>query len=259
MNEEISLRFNGLARLYGEQGLDQLMHSHVTVIGLGGVGSWAAEALARTAVGELTLIDMDEVCVSNTNRQLHALDANVGRAKVDVLAERIKQINPQCRVNKVFEFISPDNQQQLLANRPDFVLDAIDSVAAKVALIAFCKRQKIKVVSVGGAGGQVDPLKITVADLSRTWNDPLAAKVRSELRRNYGFSSNPKRRFGVECVFSTEQLRYPKGDGSVCQQKRFPEGTVKLDCSGGLGASVQVTATFGLVAASRIVNKITAS
>jgi len=172
------------------------------------------------------------------------------------MAERVRAINPQCQVSEVIDFINADNQAEYLSDRPDFVIDAIDSVPAKVALIAYCKRNKIKIITIGGAGGQLDPLKITSSDLSRTWQDPLAAKVRNELRRKHNFTRNPKRRFGVECIYSTEQLHYPTADGQVSHQKQFIDGGVKLDCSGGLGASVTVTATFGMVAAARVINRL---
>lgn len=257
MQEIEKLRFGGTQRLYGEKGLDNLRHAKVSVVGIGGVGSWAAEALARTGVGQINLIDLDDICVTNTNRQIHANINSVGQLKVIAIAERIQMINPACKVNPIADFISADNQAELLSDKPDYVIDAIDSVPAKVALIAYCRRNKIKIITTGGAGGQVDPLKIDVADLSRTYQDPLAAKVRSELRRKHHFSKNTKRKFGVECVYSTEQLTYPTPDGEVCKQKQFVDGSVKLDCSGGLGASVVVTATFGMVAASRVINKIT--
>jgi len=258
MHEVDDLRFGGTQRLYSVSGEQKLRAAHVAIVGIGGVGSWVAEALARTAVGQLTLIDLDDICVTNTNRQIHAYQENIGRMKVEAMAERIKAINPNCQVNAVADFISADNQAELLKDSPDFVVDAIDSVPAKVALIAYCKRHKIKIITIGGAGGQRDPLQIKTADLSRTTQDPLAARVRSELRRHYRFSKNPKRRFGIECVYSTEQLVYPTEDGRVCQQKQFTDGSVKLDCQGGLGASVTVTAAFGMVAASRVLNKLTA-
>lgn len=253
-------RFAGISRLYGAPALEKFRHSHVVVIGIGGVGSWAAEALARSGIGELTLIDLDDVCISNINRQLHALTNTIGQDKVAVMAERIVQINPECKVNQVADFIAPDNLAELLGGKVDYVLDAIDSVKAKVALIAWCKRNKIPLITTGGAGGQLDPTQIQLADLTLAFNDPLLAKVRNMLRRDHHFSRNPKRRFGVDCVFSTEQLRYPQADGSVCQQK--PEKTadngsaMRLDCSGGFGAATVVTASFGLAAVSRLLVKL---
>ena len=251
-------RFAGIARLYGIEGLERLRAAHVAVVGIGGVGSWAAEALARSGVGEISLFDMDDVCVSNTNRQLHALDSTVGRAKVEVMAERIRSINPDCVVHAVADFVTRDTMAECITPDMDFVIDCIDSVNAKAALISWCKRRKIQMVTTGGAGGQIDPTLIQIADLNRTFNDPLASKVRSTLRRDYGFSRTPNRHYSVPCVFSSEQLRYPKPDGSICLEKKFVGEGVKLDCAGGFGAVMMVTATFGMVAATRAVDKLVA-
>ncbi|MBX8554839.1 tRNA cyclic N6-threonylcarbamoyladenosine(37) synthase TcdA [Pseudomonas cichorii] len=251
-------RFAGIARLYGIEGLERLRAAHVAVVGIGGVGSWAAEAMARCGVGEISLFDMDDVCVSNSNRQLHALDSTVGRPKVEVMAERIKAINPACTVHPVSDFVTRDTMADYITPDLDFVIDCIDSVNAKAALISWCKRRKIQIVTTGGAGGQIDPTQIQVCDLNRTFNDPLASKVRSTLRREYGFSRTPNRHYSVPCVFSSEQLRYPKPDGSICLQKRFVGDGVKLDCAGGFGAVMMVTATFGMVAATRAIDKLVA-
>ncbi|UVE16695.1 tRNA cyclic N6-threonylcarbamoyladenosine(37) synthase TcdA [Pseudomonas sp. LS44] len=251
-------RFGGIARLYGRAGLQRLAAAHVAVVGIGGVGSWAAEALARSGVGEISLFDLDDVCITNTNRQVHALDGAVGRAKVEAMAERIRAINPACVVHAVSDFVTRETMAEYITEQLDAVIDCIDSVAAKAALISWCKRRKIQIVTTGGAGGQVDPTQIQVADLNKTFNDPLAAKVRSTLRRDYGFSRTPGRTYSVHCVYSTEQLRYPQADGSVCQTKGFAGEGVKLDCAGGFGAVMMVTATFGMVAAARIVDKLVA-
>ncbi|QQQ51945.1 tRNA cyclic N6-threonylcarbamoyladenosine(37) synthase TcdA [Pseudomonas syringae] len=251
-------RFAGIARLYGVEGLARLRAAHVAVVGIGGVGSWAAEAMARSGVGEISLFDMDDVCVSNSNRQLHALDSTVGRPKVEVMAERIRAINPDCIVHAVADFVTRDTMAECITPDMDFVIDCIDSVNAKAALISWCKRRKIQMVTTGGAGGQIDPTLIQIADLNRTFNDPLASKVRSILRRDYGFSRTPNRHYSVPCVFSTEQLRYPKPDGSICLEKKFVGEGVKLDCAGGFGAVMMVTATFGMIAATRAVDKLVA-
>lgn len=250
-------RFGGIARLYGAEALEKLGGSHVAIAGIGGVGSWAAESLARSGVGEITLIDLDDVCITNTNRQIHAMSDTIGQPKVEAIAERIKKINPACKVNVVEDFVTPSNVQTLLTTSMDAVIDAIDSIKAKAAIIAHCKRSKIPIVTVGGAGGQVDPTKVTRGDLAKTIQDPLAAKLRSELRRFYNFSKNPKRRFQVECIYSTEQLRYPQPDGSVCFNKSAMENGTRLDCAGGFGAVVTVTATFGMFAAASVINRLT--
>ncbi len=248
-------RFSGVARLYGQPALDKFKTAKVAVVGIGGVGSWVAEALARSGFENLWLIDMDDICITNTNRQIHALQNSVGHLKVESMAARLRLINPDIQVTPVMNFITTNNITEHLQEM-DFVVDAIDSVKVKAAIIAWCNRRKTPMVTTGAAGGQLDPTKITVGDLNKTFNDPLARKVRSTLRREYGFSRNEKRNYGVPCVYSTEQLKYPQADGSVCQQKQFVDGTVKLDCSGGIGASTMVTAAFGLVAAARVAEKL---
>ena len=159
--------------------------------------------------------------------------------------------------NIIEDFVTPENTATLLTKEMHAVVDATDSIRAKAAMIAHCKRNKIPIVTVGGAGGQIDPTQVTKGDLAKTTQDPLAAKLRSELRRNYNFSKNPKRRFGVECIYSTEQLRYPQPDGSVCYNKSAMEGGTRLDCAGGFGAVVTVTATFGMFAAASVINRLT--
>jgi tRNA A37 threonylcarbamoyladenosine dehydratase len=251
-------RFGGIARLYGREGLQRLAAAHVAVVGIGGVGSWAAEALARSGVGEISLFDLDDVCISNSNRQVHALDGTIGRAKVDVMAVRIRAINPACRVHAVTDFVTRENMAECITVQMDGVLDCIDSVAAKAALIAWCKRRKIRIVSTGAAGGQIDPTQIRILDLNKTFNDPLLAKVRGLLRRDYGFSRTPGRHYSVPCVFSAEQLRYPQADGSVCHSRGFNGEGVRLDCAGGFGASMMVTASFGMAAAAKMLEKLLA-
>ncbi|MBC3764271.1 tRNA cyclic N6-threonylcarbamoyladenosine(37) synthase TcdA [Neptunicella marina] len=249
-------RFGGTARLYGQDAPNILANSHVAIAGIGGVGCWVAEALARTAVGKITLIDLDDLCVTNTNRQLHALADTIGQPKVDVMAQRLKAINPDCKVICIEDFVASDNVAEVLHNELDFVVDATDSIKAKAAMIAHCKRNKLPIITIGGAGGQTDPTRIQVGDLSKTIQDPLASKLRNLLRKEYRFSSNPKRKFGISCVFSSEQLVYPQADGSVCQTKNLSDGSVKLDCNNGFGASVAVTGTFGFVAAARVIDKL---
>nr|WP_174805155.1 tRNA cyclic N6-threonylcarbamoyladenosine(37) synthase TcdA [Marinobacter daqiaonensis] len=254
--DDTSFRFGGIERLYGHRASIALRESHLVVAGLGGVGSWAAEALVRTGVGTITLIDMDDVCVSNTNRQLHALEGQYGRTKTDAMADRLRAINPRADIRVHFGFVTAGNVADLITGDMDGVVDAIDSVKSKAALIAHCQRRKTPLVVSGGAGGQIDPTRVEVADLSRTTQDPLLAKIRNLLRREYGFSRNPKRKFGIEAVYSTEQLIYPTGDGEVCHQKPDTGGPVRLDCATGFGAASPVTATFGFIAASRLINRI---
>lgn len=250
-------RFSGVARLYSLDGLVRLHNAHVCVVGLGGVGTWAAEALARSGVGALTLIDLDDICITNVNRQLHALDGSIGQSKADALAQRMRLINPSIHLNVVHDFITANNVATHITNELDYVIDCIDSVKHKAALIAHCKRHKVRIVTTGGAGGQIDPTSIHVLDLNKTYNDPLARKVRSLLRREYGFSRNEKRNYSVPCVCSSEQLRYPQPDGSVCQQKSFDGlSATNLNCSSGFGSSTMVTASFGMTAAARVITRL---
>lgn len=254
-----SQRFGGLLRLYGQVGLDALRQSSVAVIGIGGVGVWTAEALARSGINQITLIDLDDISISNINRQLHAMSSSLEHSKVETMKARILDINPECAVDAIEDFVTPDNVQEYLSHHFDVVIDAIDSVSAKVAIVAHCKRHKIKLITVGGAGGQIDPLQIRTGDLAKTIQDPLLAKVRNELRRKHNFSKNPKRRFGIETIYSTEQLRYPALHGEVSFEKNNASGTGKMDCSTGFGAFVGVTATFGMVAATRAIAHIVTS
>ena len=251
-------RFSGIARLYGQDALEVFSQAHVCVIGIGGVGSWAAEALARTGIGAITLIDMDDVCVTNTNRQVPALKGNVGKAKTDVMAERIREINPECRVTCIDDFITPDNVATLIDDRFSYVIDAIDSVRPKAALLSYCRRYKIPVVTTGGAGGQIDPTRIEVADLAKTIQDPLAAKLRERLKHDFGVVKNSKGKIGIDCVFSSEPLVYPQPDGSVCASRSTAEGPKRMDCAAGFGSATMVTASFGFVAVSHALKKMLA-
>ena len=245
---DIERRFGGIARLYGHEALKRFQAAHVCVIGVGGVGSWVAEALARSGVGQITLIDLDHIAESNTNRQIHALGHEYGKAKVQAMAERIRAINPYCRICAVEEFIEPNNMAVLLEHGYDYVVDAIDHTRVKAALIAFCKHQGVRLITTGSAGGQVDPTRIRIADLANTIQDPLAARVRSLLRKEYGFTRDTKKKFGIECVFSDEPLHYP--ENAECHTDDV-QGLTGLNCAG-FGSSVCVTASFGFAAASRV-------
>ncbi|TYK64902.1 tRNA cyclic N6-threonylcarbamoyladenosine(37) synthase TcdA [Colwellia echini] len=268
---DYSLRFGGISRLYGAHGANVLQQSNFCVIGIGGVGSWVAEALARNGIGNITLIDLDDICTTNINRQIHALTETVGMSKVEVMSGRIKQINPDCQVTVIEDFVTVDNLAELLnptANQVfDYVIDAIDSVDIKTRIIAFCKRNKLPIITIGGAGGQVDPSQIAITDLSKTYQDPLLAKVKNQLRREFNFpradiAKANKRKFSVDAVFSTEQLRYPADDneGEVCLAKpdaNNSEGSsTRLDCHSGFGATTHVTATFAFFAVARAIDKL---
>ncbi len=256
VNDIFAQRFGGIRRLYGADAVAIIQNLHVCVVGLGGVGSWAVEALARTGVGRLTLIDYDTVALSNVNRQLPAMTNTDGLKKSAVLRERVEQINPDSQCEIIDDFLTTANLRDYLdpARGYGYVIDAIDSIKFKAQMIYHCKRNKIPIIATGGAGGLTDPTLIHVKDLRQTYNDPLAAKVRNRLRSDFGFSKNLKRNFGIECVFSSQQQVYPKADGSVSHQKPGIHG-ISLDCNMGYGSATFVTAVFGQVAASRVINR----
>ena len=247
---DYSRRFGGLSRLYGAAALARFEAAHVCVVGIGGVGSWAAEALARSAVGQITLIDLDMVAESNVNRQIHALGDTFGQAKTDAMAERILAINPRCRVTRIEDFVTLENLDQMLDRGFDYVIDAIDQVRTKAAMIAWCKGRGVPLITSGGAGGQIDPTRIEIADLACTVQDPLLSKVRSLLRKEYGFTRDTKKKFGVPAVYSSEPLRYP--ENAACDQSPSVTG---LNCAG-FGSAVSVTAPFGLFAASEVLRHL---
>jgi tRNA A37 threonylcarbamoyladenosine dehydratase len=252
-------RFGGIARLYGEAALARFRTSHVCVVGVGGVGSWVVEALARSAIGHITMIDLDNLAESNVNRQIHALTDTLGQAKVSALAQRIAQINPYCDVTEIEDFVSAENLDQMIGMRKyDYVVDAIDNVRAKTALIAYCRDQGIKLITIGGAGGQVDPTKIEVRDLCRTEQEPLLAKVRKRLRALHRFPRGTKNKFGIDAVFSTEPLRFPEAEETCAIDEGEQAGITGLNCAG-FGSAMVVTAAFGLVAAAQVLNKLAAS
>ena len=222
------------------------------MIGIGGVGSWTAEALARTGVGVLTLIDLDEICVTNTNRQIHALTDTVGHSKIGTMAQRIHGINPECVVHEEHDFLTPDNAPTLLDRPYDVIIDAIDSAKHKCALLATARSLHRKVVTVGGAGGRRDPSQWAIADLNKTQNDALLYRVRKNLRQQYGFPRGNKP-WGIPCVFTTELPVFPTQDGETCGHTK-PEAPLRLDCSEGYGASTPVTGTAGFLAAAAAIN-----
>jgi len=249
-------RFGAIQRLYGDRAYALLPQLHFCVVGIGGVGSWAVEALARSGVGHITLIDFDEIALSNINRKLQARSDTLMQKKIQVMAERIAQINPECECHLIDDFITTENIATYLnkTHGHDYVIDAIDSIKFKAAMIYYCKRNKIPIITTGGAGGLTDPTQIQIKDLSRTYNDALAAKVRSALRDQHNFSRSTQRYFGVECVFSTQQPVYPKPDGTVSHEKPGIHG-VHLDCRFGYGSVTFVTAAFGMAAAGRALDK----
>lgn len=245
MEADLDRRFGGVGRAYGTQALARFRAARVAVVGIGGVGTWAAEALARTAIGGITLIDLDHIAESNTNRQIHALDENFGKAKASAMGERIRAINPSCVVEEVDDFVTPENAATLLTAGFDVVVDAIDQVRAKVAMIAVCHAAGVPIVVAGGAGGRTNPGQVRCDDLARTEQDPLLARVRATLRKAHGFARDPRRKFGVPAVYSLEPVLRPQGAGAC--EAGAPTGG--LGCAG-YGSAVCVTATFGFFAAA---------
>ncbi len=260
-------RFGGIQRLYGKSGMEKFQRAHVCVVGIGGVGSWCVEALARSGVGRITMIDLDEICVSNINRQLHAMEGEIGRQKTAAMASRVQAINPDCRVVCKETFFGENNAEEMLEAGYDYLIDAIDHAKSKSLLVASCKQRSIPLITCGGAGGLRDPSQILIDDLSRCYNDSLLNKVRKNLRSQYGFppGADPAkkikaRRFGIECVFSTESPVFEQCDGEVSAQKPSSnEGKPsKLNCVSGYGSITHITATFGLFAVSRCLKELSA-
>lgn len=241
---DVARRFGGISALYGHAGLDRLRQARVAVIGVGGVGSWAVEALARSGLGHLTLVDMDHIAESNINRQLPALSSTLGRAKIQVLAERVWDINPAAEIQLIDDFVDATNLDVLLDTGFDAVIDCIDHYREKALIIAGCRRRKQLVVTVGGMGGKIDPTRLGIADLSRTEKDSLLARTRKELRQHFGFARNPKRRFAVPAVFSTEDSILSPDGVHPCVTTSKPS---HLNC-GGLGSATHITAMAGLLA-----------
>jgi tRNA A37 threonylcarbamoyladenosine dehydratase len=248
-------RFGGLGRLYGAAALPRLHAAHVCVVGVGGVGSWVVESLARSGVGALTLIDLDDVCVTNTNRQSHAHDGNIGRPKVVALAERVRAINPECRVTTVMEYFTAKTAERLLASPCDWVVDCIDRMSHKALLIAECRRRGRAVLTVGAAGGKRDATRIRVGDLGESQGDELLRQVRKKLRRDHGFARGEGNRYGVRCVFSSEKPVYPWADGT-CSTEPEKGASLNLDCATGFGTASFITGAFGFAAAGEVVRRV---
>ena len=251
---DFARRFGGLERLYGVAGAARIRDAHVLVVGIGGVGSWAVEALARSGVGRLTMIDLDHVSESNINRQIHALDATVGQAKVEAMRERIAQINPECKVQAIDDFVEPGNWLSLLeaaqaVNGPaTAVIDACDQVKAKVAMAAWARASRAAFITVGAAGGKRQAHKVDIEDLSLVTHDPLLAQLRQRLRKEHG-APREGRKIGVACVFSRESVAPPDASCAI------ESGDGTLNCHG-YGSVVSVTATFGQCAAGWVLDKI---
>lgn len=251
----MSERFLGVKNLYGEAAFEILKHSHVLIVGVGGVGSWAAEALARSGLGELTLCDLDEVCVTNINRQVQALTSTMGKMKIHVLADRLRDINPDIKVNLIEDFVTRDNAESIVKSADfDFVLDAIDQVWVKCAVIRHCYRNKIRILTCGGASGVTDPIGLCIEDLNRCHEDPLLRFCRSNLRRKFSFPKQIHKKWRIPAVYLPYH-RPPK----ACSTEQDENDDVYEHCAAGLGSSIVVTGSMGFLAAGYIVQKLTAS
>jgi tRNA A37 threonylcarbamoyladenosine dehydratase len=253
LTEGYRQRFGGIGRLFGTAAMETLAGATVVVVGVGGVGSWTVEGLIRSGVGRIVMIDGDDVCVTNTNRQLPALSGTVGRPKTAVLAERMRLINPEAVLEERVEFLGAGNVAQLLPGGIDFVIDAVDHTGVKALMIAHCGALRVPVLTVGGAGGKVDASAVRCADLAQAQGDPLLRMVRRELRRTHGFAGGHDGPMGIPCVYSAEVQRRPMeecgGEGG---------GSLRMDCASGWGAGVFVTGVFGLAAAGEVVRRLVA-
>lgn len=262
LSEDYLFRFGGISRLYGLKSLEKLAESRFVIIGLGGVGSWVVEAVARSGVGQIVLVDLDDVCASNTNRQIQALTANIGKSKADVLKARILEINPFAQVEVIIDFYNEETFQNILKGQIDFLFDCIDSLDKKAHLMNECVQRKIPFITCGGVGGKKDPLKIKLADLSLTENDPLLKNLKKILRKKYGFPE-AGRKMKIECVYSTESAVFPSTDENLCltkseqkNQQISQKQSLKLDCRSGFGAASFLSGSVGFCMVSRALDRI---
>ncbi len=254
-DEDYNLRYGGIARLLAPSGLEKLRQAHILVVGIGGVGSWTAEALARAGVGKLTLVDLDDVCVTNTNRQLHALGSTIGRPKVEVMAARLSDATPECEVRPIVEFFDATTMEMILDCRYDVIIDCIDSLHNKCLLIDSARKRGFSLISVGGAGGKFDPTLIKTSDLGFSTNDTLLKRVRKSLKREWGWQKVESENWGVQAVYSTERSVYLDSDGEL---KFVPDlkQNRRIDCNSGIGTGAWVTGSFGFIAAACAIKTI---
>lgn len=243
--------FEGIQNLY-PKGFDKIKNAHILVLGIGGVGSWVCESLIRSGVENITIVDMDEVCVSNINRQIHALENNIGKAKVDAMKERLLAINPSANINTIFDFYTESSSNEILSHNYDYVIDAFDSPKNKCFLISECKKRELPVIVIGGAGGRVDPTQIEVRDLNRTINDKLLARVKRILKKQYGYHRRYDKLYYIPAVFSKEMAVYNEDQNENCDLK---DGSVR-NCNTGFGSASFVTGAFAFAAVSFVLNEI---
>jgi tRNA A37 threonylcarbamoyladenosine dehydratase len=248
------LRFNGIDKVFGNNAISLFKKSHVAIIGIGGVGSFVAEALARSSIGEITLMDLDDICVSNTNRQIHTLNTTIGTSKIITMGKRLKEINPEIKLNLIEHFFSEDSAQLIFNKNPDYIVDAFDNTDKKCFLINYCKSKNIPLIVTGAAGGKIDPTKIRVTDINESYNDKLLASIKKKLRTHYNFPRG-KKKFKIPCIFSEEKPRYPTQGGSISFTKTCNING-KIDCQSGLGSVVFVTGTFGFAASFKVLTDI---
>ena len=253
ISSDYSKRFGGIARLYGEEGLARLQLAHVCVIGIGGIGSWAAESLARSGIGAITIVDLDDICITNINRQIHTTSDVFGKMKVNIVKDRILSINPDCQVRAIEDFFTSSTAEVILDTPYDYIIDAIDSLENKCLLASLCRIKNLPLITTGGAAGKKDPLQIQILDLGKSFNDSLLFQMRKKLRQEYNFEkpsghSLAKRKdFNLMSVFSPEEeVSFENQDCEV----------EKRNCDWGMGSTTHVTATFGFVAAGFVINKL---
>jgi tRNA A37 threonylcarbamoyladenosine dehydratase len=247
-----SQRFAGIARLYGDAALNSFASAHVAIVGIGGVGSWAAEALARSGIGRLSLVDLDDICLTNTNRQVHTLEQTIGTSKVRTMATRLRDIHPAIEVETRETFYTEATSETFFQTPFSGIIDAIDSVRQKAHLLQAARHHSIPIISVGGAGGRLDPSRIHTADLSQSSGDRLLMLVRKKLRSQYCFPRVGKGKFKIPCVYSDEPPRFPMPDGSVCTSRTPETAAGGINCDTGFGSATHITATMAFFAVARL-------
>lgn len=247
--EQVELRFKGVESIYGLDGFNKIQNAKILLIGIGGVGSWCAESLIRSGVINLTMVDLDDICVSNTNRQIHAHEGNYGKFKVDALEERMKSINPKVQIKKHYCFFNEKNLAKIMEDNFDIIIDAMDSVNDKCFLFDYCFKNNIQLISSGAAGGKKDIRQLEIAELEKTKNDMLFKSVRKKLRRDYHYPVG-RGKAKVQCVYSKEL-------GQAFEVCEIENKTQKLDCEGSLGSLVHITSTMGMMLTNLALEKIT--
>lgn len=255
-------RFDRMGRLVGDTNMEKLFRSHVMIIGLGGVGSWAAESIVRSGVGHVTVVDFDEICITNANRQLHALQGLVGKKKAEVMGERLRKINPQAQIEHMSLFYNQETAEEILSRKPDYIVDCIDNLTAKTHLLATCRDRSIPVITSAGAAARLNPMAVQLKDLSETHTDPLAHQLRKILRQKYAFPAEGQA-FGIPCVFSAEtpmepvELKYDLGQGFKCVCPQGQNNLHSCDQRNKIyGTASFVTGAFGFAMASWIIQRI---